>query len=99
MLAVHWRPPRDTGGAGVQRYIVERRAADRSAWTPAGTCNADVTTHCVTGLHEDTLYYVRVLAENAYGLSEALEIDRPIVPKRIFGEWWASLSGFNCRSV
>jgi len=84
MLAVHWRPPRDPGAAGVQRYLVERRAADRSAWSSAGTCPADVTTHCVTDLDEDTMYYIRVCAENAYGLSEPLEIDRPIIPKRIF---------------
>jgi titin len=76
----------DNGGSPIERYILEKREADRSHWTQAGTCSPDVTAHCVTDLHENTMYYFRVLAENAYGFSEPLEIDRPIVPKRIFGK-------------
>jgi hypothetical protein len=84
MLAVHWRPPRDNGGAMLERYVVEKRNAERSAWTRAGTCGADVTTYCVTDLQENEMYYIRVFAENAYGVSEPLETDRPIVPKRLY---------------
>jgi len=84
MLAIHWRPPRDNGGALLTRYIVQKREADRSAWSAAGICAADVTTHCITDLLENQMYYIRVIAENAYGRSEPLEIEKPIVPRRIY---------------
>ena len=40
---------------------------------------------CVVDLTENQNYYFRVFAENAYGLSEPLEMDKPVIPKRIFG--------------
>ena len=86
MLALHWRPPLDNGGSPIERYIIEKREADRSHWTQAGTCAPDVTAHAVTELSENQMYYFRVLAENAYGFSEPLEYEKPIIPKRIFGE-------------
>jgi len=84
MLAIHWHPPRDNGGALLGRYFVEKREADRSAWSSAGICAPDVTTHCITDLLENQMYYIRVIAENAYGRSEPLEIEKPIVPRRIY---------------
>ena len=38
MLAIYWRPPTDNGGSPIERYIVEKREADRSHWTSAGRC-------------------------------------------------------------
>ena len=87
MLALHWRPPLDNGGSPIERYVIEKREADRSHWTRAGHCSPDVTAHCVTDLAENQMYYFRVVAENAYGISDPLEYDRPIIPKRIFGEY------------
>jgi titin len=84
MLAVHWRPPRDNGGALISRYVVEKRHADRSIWSSAGVCASDVTTHCITDLEENQMYYIRVMAENAYGRSAPLDSERPIVPRRIY---------------
>jgi len=40
----------------------------------------------VTNLAENQTYFLRVLAENAYGFSEPLELEQPIIPKRIFGK-------------
>jgi titin len=84
MVDLHWRPPIDNGGSPIEQYIIEKREADRSHWTQAGTCSPDVTAISVTGLQENQLYYFRVLAENAYGFSDPLDFDRPIIPKRIF---------------
>ena len=86
MLSIQWQPPRDNGGAPLQMYIIEKREANRNYWVQAGTCTPDVTAHVVTNLAENQAYYLRVLAENAYGFSEPLELEQPIIPKRIFGE-------------
>ena len=53
---------------------------------------SDVTAHCITDLVENQMYYFRVIAENAYGQSDALECEKPVIPKRVFGE-------FLCRVV
>lgn len=49
-------------------------------------CFTDVTAHCITDLVENQMYYFRVIAENAYGPSDALECEKPVIPKRVFGE-------------
>ena len=87
MLALHWHPPLDNGGVAIEKYVIEKREADRSHWSAAGTCSNDVTAYCVTDLLENTPYYFRIKAVNAYGMSESLETTKPIVPKRIFGKY------------
>ena len=52
-----------------------------------GVCSPDVTAFCVTDLAENQVYYFRVIAETAFGCSEPLELDKPIVPRRIFGTY------------
>ena len=47
---------------------------------------SDVTAHCITDLVENQMYYFRVIAENAYGQSDALECEKTVIPKRVFGE-------------
>jgi titin len=84
MLAIHWSPPYDTGGYPIERYIVEKREATSAYWTRVGACPPDVTAYCVTDLAENQTYYFRVVAETAYGFSEPLELDKPVVPRRIF---------------
>lgn len=86
MLAIHWSPPYDCGGYPIERYVVEKRDATHSFWTQVGSCPPDVTAFCVTDLAENQTYYFRVVAETAYGSSEPLELDKPVVPRRIFGE-------------
>jgi titin len=84
MLAIHWIPSPDNGGSPIERYIIEKREADRSHWMQAGTCSPEVSAYCVTDLAENTMYYFRILAENAYGCSDPLEFEKPVIPKRIY---------------
>jgi titin len=84
MLAIHWSPPVDSGGYPIERYIIEKREANHSHWTQAGVCPPDVTAFCITDLAENQMYYFRVVAETAYGFSDPLECDNPVVPRRIF---------------
>jgi len=83
MLTLHWFPPLETGGSPVERYLIEKREADRAHWLLAGKCVADITTFCITDLLENHCYYFRVVAENAYGRSLPLELNWAVIPKRI----------------
>ena len=85
-ISIHWHPPADYGGSPLERYIIDIRESDRSQWSRAGFTSSDVTAFSITGLVEDTPYYIRVMAQTAYGTSDPLETDMPITPKRIFGE-------------
>jgi hypothetical protein len=44
-------------------------STDGGNWTRAGTAAEDATSYSITGLDDDTLYYVRVGAYNATGIS------------------------------
>ncbi len=85
-IAIHWQPPQDNGGSPIECYRVEKREVERSHWTQAGTCSPDITAYCITGLVENQMYYLRVVAQNAYGFSEPLDFEKPVIPKRLFGE-------------
>ena len=98
MLAIHWSPPYDTGGYPIERYVIEKREATHSHWTQVGSCPPDVTAFCVTDLAENQTYYFRVVAETAYGFSEPLELDKPVVPRRIFGKWRPAFKTFIIKS-
>ncbi|ESO04852.1 hypothetical protein HELRODRAFT_191479 [Helobdella robusta] len=82
MLALHWSPPYDDSSYQVLRYVIEKK--DDHDWTVAGVCPGDVTAYCVTDLFEDQPYYFRVVAETSAGRSEPLDMDLPVVPKRVF---------------
>ena len=92
MLALHWHPPsHNSGVAALEKYVIEKREVDATFWSTCGSCARDVTAYCVTDLVENTFYYFRILAVNAFGCSDALETSQPITPNRVFG--MLSLSG------
>jgi titin len=82
-VSLQWCPPKDNGGSPIERYTVEKRVAERSMWTQAATCPSDMTACTVAGLTENEVYFFRVVAQNAYGLSEPLEYAKPVIPKRV----------------
>ena len=90
MLALHWSPPYDGSAYQIERYIIEKKDGDSAQWIQAGVCSPDVTAYCVTDLMENQLYNFRIKAETSSGFSEPLEMEGPIVPKRVFG--WSSIT-------
>jgi titin len=86
MLALHWRPPADTGGTKLERYVIEQREAESSQWEVAGACCDVVCAFCVTCLKENQAYHFRVRAENGYGKGEALETRGSVTPSRVCEE-------------
>src|SRR5204862_100663 len=61
-------------------YVVQR-SSDNTTWSTLATLAADTTTYTDTGLTEATLYYYRVIANNAIGNSAPASTNRWMLPK------------------
>jgi len=65
-------------------YVIERSDADDDLWTTL----PDVVTgtkHTVGHLKNGKKYKFRVRAENMYGLSDPIELDKPVLAKNPYG--------------
>lgn len=63
---LHWFFPEDDGGSAISNYIIEKREAERKAWTSCS--NTAGRQHAiVNNLVQGKAYFFRVAAENAIG--------------------------------
>ena len=63
-IALSWTAPASLGGTALVSYVVQT-SLDTTTWTTVTRSNATATTETVTGLSNDTPYYVRVRAMTA----------------------------------
>ncbi|GMT25440.1 hypothetical protein PFISCL1PPCAC_16735 [Pristionchus fissidentatus] len=81
---LNWNPPEDDGGADISNYVVEKRDTRTNTWVPvsAFVTGTSITVPKLTEGHE---YEFRVMAENAFGRSDPLNTDSPVLAKDPFG--------------
>lgn len=75
-----WFFPEDDGGSPISNYIIEKREADRKAWT-ACSYNAARQSGVVQNLTLGKAYFFRVAPENAVGVGPFRETACEIIVK------------------
>ena len=81
-VSLSWTAPRDTGGQGINQYVVEYRATTATAWTTFTGGIGTTTSATVTGLTNGTEYVFRVKAEfgGSLGPASATATATPMIP-------------------
>lgn len=85
-ITLTWDVPENDGGSPITGYSMEKRDVKKSAYTSAGTTDADTLTLKATRLIEGNEYFFKVYAENDIGTSDPAETEDPIKARLPFGE-------------
>ncbi|XP_033640975.1 twitchin-like isoform X1 [Asterias rubens] len=91
-ISIAWKPPTHDGGNPISSYIVEKREAGMTKWSPATRAPVKDTSCSVPKLNEGTDYEFRVTAQNEAGpgrpseASEAITAAPPSVKPKIRGD-------------
>uniref|UniRef100_A0A672I810 Titin n=1 Tax=Salarias fasciatus TaxID=181472 RepID=A0A672I810_SALFA len=67
-----WDAPLIDGGSKIKNYVIDKRESTRKAFANVST-KCSKTTFKVENLVEGAMYYFRVMAENEYGVGQAVE--------------------------
>lgn len=95
---VSWKKPLNDGGSPITGYLIKRRDIKRPVWVKCGRVGPDTFSSNIRDLVEGNQYAVQIFAENSEGLSEPLDLDDPIEPKRPIGKP-ESPASFECIGV
>uniref|UniRef100_A0A8C7ZVD9 Titin n=1 Tax=Oryzias sinensis TaxID=183150 RepID=A0A8C7ZVD9_9TELE len=71
-VTLEWDVPLNDGGSKIRNYVIDKRESTRKAYANVST-KCLKTTFKVENLIEGALYYFRVMAENEYGIGQAVE--------------------------
>lgn len=82
---LNWSPPKSDGGAPIQSYTVEYKAATQHRWIKSAE-DITGTSHRVTGIVEGYDYVFRVAATNKAGTGHFSEPSKSALVKEKIGE-------------
>jgi len=80
-LGVTWVAPASDGGSNIIQYIVKYSSNNGASWTRYKPSSPITATSCtVTGLTNGTAYVIKVIAQNAVGISLPSANSAPVAP-------------------
>jgi hypothetical protein len=93
-ITVAWKPPKDDGGAKIEKYVLEKRPKGSQRWQKVpGMITPRDTEATARNLDQGQEYEFRVMAVNEHGESDPLVTEQAIKAKHPFGEAVISFVG------
>lgn len=83
-INLKWSEPEDDGGCEITGYVIEKREANKRSWTKVDEIT-EMELSC-QGLTKDCQYVFRVAAKNECGLSDFVELSKPVTAKSEHGK-------------
>ena len=84
-VTLEWGVPEDDGGSEVTHYLVDKKEVGKRGYAQVAKCHE--TGLAVDGLREGHNYLFQVTAVNDIGKSEAVELEKSVVPTSKFCKW------------
>lgn len=81
---VEWKPPKDDGGAPIEKYIIQMRDKETRNWEDCMTVPGERNIARVTAVQEGHEYDFRIVAVNKAGKSEPSDPSKSVVAKPRF---------------
>lgn len=85
-VVLSWQPPKDDGGAPIEKYIIEKMDTARGEWSPAESVSGVVNQVKVSRLSAKKEYKFRIRAVNKEGESPNLETESGTIAKNPYDE-------------
>lgn len=73
-VSLAWSPPEEEGGSVVTGYLIEMQKVDQVEWTMCNTTPIKICEYTLTHMPQGAEYRFRVMACNAGGPGEPVEI-------------------------
>ncbi|KAM9859306.1 immunoglobulin-like and fibronectin type III domain-containing protein 1 [Aulostomus maculatus] len=70
-----WKPPKDSGGCPVTKYIIERQQVGRNKWSNLGEISGNSPCYKDSDVDPGRRYCYRIRAKNAEGISDYLQTE------------------------
>ena len=88
-VVLGWEAPHTDGGVAIIGYQVDKSLVGGN-YVSAGYATPSELQFKVTKLHEGNKYMFQVSAENRIGLGEPARLEKPVVAKLPFGEFYTT---------
>lgn len=76
-----WQPPKDDGGAPIEKYIIQMRDKAGRGWNDVASVPGDRTNGRVEDVEEGHEYEFRIVAVNKAGPSEPSDASKSVIAK------------------